>query len=95
MPSPQAEGSVVLWLHDFAPSARAWCRRMVLAIGLVGVTMSWANAQDFLYTVRQGDNPWNLTARYLLNLSYWPRLQRYNRIRIHRLLDRAARRRNA
>ena len=44
MPSPQAEGSVVLWLHDIAPSARAWCRRMVLAIGLVGVTMSWANA---------------------------------------------------
>lgn len=71
---------MVLWLHDFAPSARAWCRRVVLALGLVGVTMSWASAQDFLYTVRQGDNPWNLTERYLLNLSYWPRLQRYNRI---------------
>jgi hypothetical protein len=35
---------------------------------------------DFAYTVKAGDNPWSLTERYLLGLSYWPRLVAYNRI---------------
>jgi hypothetical protein len=35
---------------------------------------------DFAYVVREGDNPWNLTQRFLKNLSYWPRIQQYNRI---------------
>lgn len=39
-----------------------------------------AGAGDFAYVVRPGDNPWNLTERYLKDISYWPRIQKYNRI---------------
>lgn len=39
-----------------------------------------ALAADFAYEVRPGDNPWNLTQRYLKDISYWPRIQQYNRI---------------
>ncbi len=39
-----------------------------------------AAAADFLYIVRPGDNPWNLSERYLKSFDYWPRLQEYNRI---------------
>jgi hypothetical protein len=37
-------------------------------------------AEDFTYVVRRGDNPWNLTQRYLKSVVYWPRIQEYNRI---------------
>ncbi|MBK7673867.1 MAG: LysM peptidoglycan-binding domain-containing protein [Candidatus Accumulibacter sp.] len=37
-------------------------------------------AEDFIYVVQPGDNPWNLTHRYLKSMSYWPRIQDYNRI---------------
>lgn len=37
-------------------------------------------AEDFTYVVRPGDNPWNLTERYLKSLQYWPRVQDYNNI---------------
>ncbi|WP_232417763.1 FecR domain-containing protein [Methyloversatilis thermotolerans] len=43
-------------------------------------------AADFSYEVKPGDNPWNLTQRYLKDLSYWPRIQRYNQIREPRRL---------
>ena len=33
-----------------------------------------------IYTVRSGDNPWNLTARYLAGIEYWPRIQKLNQI---------------
>ena len=55
----------------------------VLALSLLpalAVPASSAQAADFAYIVREGDNPWNLTQRYLKDLSYWPRIQRYNRI---------------
>ena len=39
-----------------------------------------AFARDFVYVVQQGDNPWNLTERYLKSIDYWPRIQDYNRI---------------
>lgn len=67
-------------LQEAALPAWAWSRHVVLAMVLACAGLPLARAQDFVYTVRQGDNPWNLTERYLLNLSYWPRLQRYNRI---------------
>lgn len=39
-----------------------------------------ALAQDVIYVVRPGDNPWNITERYLKSIDYWPRIQDYNRI---------------
>jgi len=39
-----------------------------------------ALAEDFVYVVRTGDNPWNLTQRYLKSISLWPALQEYNQI---------------
>jgi hypothetical protein len=35
---------------------------------------------EWRYEVRAGDNPWNLTTRYLDGIRYWPRLQRHNGI---------------
>ena len=35
-----------------------------------------AQAQEWLYTVRPGDNIWNITADYLSSMSYWPKLQK-------------------
>jgi hypothetical protein len=59
------------------PPVRAWLRR-IACIALL--TCGPADAGDFAYVVRPGDNPWNLTQRYLKDISYWPRIQRYNRI---------------
>ena len=54
------------------------------AVFLVGVCCLAAAtallAEDFTYVVRPGDNPWNLTERYLKSVNYWPRVQDYNNI---------------
>lgn len=52
---------------------------LLLAIG-IGTTSAVAGERDFRYVVKPGDNPWNLTARYLKNIDYWPRIQTYNNI---------------
>lgn len=39
-----------------------------------------ASAADYVYVVKPGDNPWNLTQRYLKSVDYWPRIQAYNHI---------------
>ncbi len=44
------------------------------------VAGNWAVAADFTYIVQPGDNPWNLTERFLKSFDYWPRLQEYNRV---------------
>ncbi|CAM5378752.1 FecR domain-containing protein [Thauera mechernichensis] len=50
-------------------------------LGLVAAACAQgALAQDFIYVVRPGDNPWNITERYLKSIDYWPRIQDYNRI---------------
>ena len=36
--------------------------------------------EDFAYTLQPGDNPWNLSERYLIDMSYWPLLVAHNRI---------------
>ncbi len=56
-----------------------------IALALLGTSLLTtappALAQhDFDYVVRPGDNPWNITARYLKSVNYWPRIQRYNNI---------------
>lgn len=39
-----------------------------------------AHSQEWLYTVRPGDNLWNVTADYLTRMDYWPRLQALNQV---------------
>ena len=51
--------------------------RLLAGIALA-IGGSAALAQDFVYVVRAGDNPWNITQRYLKNIDYWPRIQDYN-----------------
>ena len=38
------------------------------------------NAEDWIYTVRPGDNLWNLTGEYLIDMSYRQRLRQLNKI---------------
>jgi len=38
------------------------------------------NAEDWIYTVRPGDNLWNLSEEYLIARSYWSRLRQLNKI---------------
>lgn len=52
-----------------------------LLILLLGALLSGAvGAADWIYVVKPGDNPWDLTARYLNGLRYWPRIQALNGI---------------
>lgn len=39
-----------------------------------------AHSQEWLYTVRPGDNLWNLTAEHLTRMDYWPKLQAMNQV---------------
>ncbi len=41
---------------------------------------SAAYSQEWLYTVRPGDNLWNITTEYLTRMDYWPRLQALNQV---------------
>lgn len=59
--------------------ARRPIARLLAGIALA-IGGSAALAQDFVYVVRAGDNPWNITQRYLKNIDYWPRIQDYNQI---------------
>lgn len=62
------------------PHPLAFSVRRALLSGVVLLCGTPALAADFAYEVRPGDNPWNLTQRYLKDISYWPRIQQYNRI---------------
>lgn len=55
----------------------AWLLLMVMHL-TAGATAQAAD--DYLYTVQTGDNPWNLSERFLLDMSYWPRLVAHNHI---------------
>lgn len=71
--------------HGAASHGRRYDRR--LPAFLLGTVAMWASAlspnataEDYRYVVRPGDNPWNLTQRFLKGIVYWPRIQQYNRI---------------
>lgn len=46
---------------------------------LMGTTVA-VNSQEWIYTVRSGDNLWNITADYLTRMDYWQRLQTLNQV---------------
>lgn len=47
-------------------------------LSLLLLAATAAHSQEWLYTVRPGDNIWNVSATYLIRLDYWPRLQALN-----------------
>ena len=70
-----------MFAHRLKCTRQAQRRAARLLVGLALATCgSAALAQDFVYVVRAGDNPWNITQRYLKNIDYWPRIQDYNQI---------------
>lgn len=44
--------------------------RRTLACLLLAACAGPALAEDFVYVVQPGDNPWNLTRRYLKSIDY-------------------------
>ncbi len=66
--------------HSPLPApGRGWAARRLAGLVLVGAAAG-VLAEDFTYVVQPGDNPWNITRRYLKSIDYWPRIQDYNRI---------------
>jgi len=45
---------------------------------LFPLAITRSQAQEWIYTVRSGDNPWSISRDYLQGMRYWPRLQSYN-----------------
>ncbi len=56
-----------------------YCLLPVYAIFLL-ICSDGVRAEDWLYTVRSGDNLWNVAERHLVSVKYVPRLQQLNRI---------------
>lgn len=57
------------------------CVVIQAVIGLCSMLLgATAYAQEWLYTVRPGDNIWNLTEEYLSDMRYWRRLQSLNQV---------------
>jgi len=57
--------------------------RILIPAGFLSLALlvsSVAHGQEWLYTVRPGDNLWNLTADYLIRMDYWPKLQALNQV---------------
>ena len=53
---------------------------MILLAALSALRPCVAAAEEWIYVVVPGDNPWSLTEKYLDGLRYWPRIQKLNRI---------------
>ena len=61
----------------FQPRLRRPLAALALLLGAAGPGLA---ADDYIYVVRAGDSPWNITTRYLKSIDHWPQLQQYNRI---------------
>lgn len=46
-----------------------------------------AQASDWIYTTRPGDNLWNISKTHLKSVTYWKRLQDYNRVNLPKHLS--------
>jgi hypothetical protein len=61
----------------FGPLSRAFGAATVLAFLAAPPACA---ADDVSHEVRQGENPWTISTRYLRSMALWPRLVTYNRI---------------
>lgn len=55
-------------------------RAALLAALVLATPDALARDDELRYVVQPGDNPWNLTTRYLRDIRYWPRIQALNQI---------------
>lgn len=68
--------------------AGKWMISLFRSLGAIAIlyclfvfpTATRAAAQDWIYTVRPGDNLWDLSEEYLINMEYWPKLQAINEV---------------
>ena len=58
----------------------ALCRPLAALALFLSAAGPASAADDYIYVVRAGDSPWNITTRYLKSIDHWPQLQQYNRI---------------
>ena len=56
------------------------CRLLPVYALFLLICSDGVRAEDWLYTVRSGDNLWNVAERHLVSMKYVPRLQQLNRI---------------
>jgi len=57
------------------------CRSYIVLLFILALSLCdnhRASAQEWLYTVRPGDNLWDLSETYLRSVAYWNRLQKLN-----------------
>ena len=52
----------------------------LLSLLLYSVSFASFAANDWIYTIKPGDNLWNLSENFLVDMRYWRRLQRLNGI---------------
>lgn len=55
-------------------------RSLLLGAMLLFLNPAFLKAQDWVYTVRPGDNLWDLSERYLSSMRYWREFQQHNGI---------------
>ena len=53
---------------------------ILLSLLLYSVSFASFAANDWIYTIKPGDNLWNLSENFLVDMRYWRRLQRLNGI---------------
>ncbi len=77
-------------MRPFTIGIQMTLRDGVLALCFLLATLAAAGptaaAQDWVYTIRPGDNLWNLSETYLKSMGYWRRLQRLNGVTQPRLM---------
>ena len=56
------------------------CITRLLACALLALPGATALAEDWIYSVRPGDNLWDLSEAHLTSMKYWRPLQRHNNI---------------
>ncbi len=59
-------------------SCRRWPRLLLLSLWVIAASPAWA--EEWIYTVRPGDNLWSISNNYLKGISYWPKVQSHNGI---------------
>ena len=53
-------------------------RNLVLITFLLFTSLATVASDDWIYTVKEGDNFWNLAEEYLVDVRYWQKLQALN-----------------
>jgi len=69
-----------LHLNDFLIRVRRLATGFLGLFFLMHFSISFAENEDWVYTVRPGDTLWSISENYLLGTNYWPKLKQYNNV---------------